>query len=221
MNIIQIIREEIENFWYHGTPDNREIKQTGSFQPKTANTDYISDPPQWFQLQQQMSDTREKEGTSDKYFELLHQAGNLQKNMRYKKPIYFTDNRSVASTYADDKRAFDYQNADPSILQATIDDSGKKLEISAHGASFRGIKPNLVRDALSKAGIPDDTIEKYFNMFSVHINHDKMSSETLGIIAQLLGFDIIDIFNVRDSYQGGDTPSTVRMVFDPNRIKIK
>jgi hypothetical protein len=50
MNVIQIINEEInatlfENMvWFHGTPDAREIKQGGEFQPRTNTTEYISEP---------------------------------------------------------------------------------------------------------------------------------------------------------------------------------
>lgn len=227
MELIRIINEVIEEVflnetetWYHGTPDVRELQQVGSFSPKTNTTTYISDPQKWNKLQNAMQITRQKNGTDNEYFNLLDQAGKLRKSLTYKKPIYFTKNRAVANTYADPKRALDYQNSMPSIIKARIDDSGKILSVPAHGQRFRMINADYVRDALINAGIPEEEINKYFNMFPNDIRDNKMSAETIGIIAQLLGFDIVDVLGVLDSYHGGTVKSTVRMVFDPQRIKI-
>jgi len=57
-------------------------------------------------------------------------------------------------------------------------------------------------------------------MFPTWIRNNKISAETIAIIAQQLGFDIVDVIGVLDSYEGGSIESTVRMVFDPQRIKI-
>ena len=224
MKIIDIIKEEVNNLyeesiWYHGTPDNRELKQTGGFTQRTNTTDYISDPKRWRELQNEMQIARNT-GKEDLYFKLLDQAGALRKQMTYKKPIYFTDNQGVANTYNDDKRAFDYQNAEPALLKAQINDNGNILKVNAQGETFRGIKTDIVRASLIKAGISENEIEKYFDMFPTNISKGKMTAETLGIIAQLLGFDIVDVQGVLDSYHVGTTKSTVRMVFDPNRIKL-
>ena len=224
MKIIDIIKEEVNNLyeesiWYHGTPDNRELKQTGGFTQRTNTTDYISDPKRWRELQNEMQIARNT-GKEDLHFDLLDQAGKLRKQMTYNKPIYFTDNQGVANTYNDDKRAFDYQNAEPALLRAQINDNGNILKVNAQGESFRGIKTDIVRAALIKAGISENEIEKYFDMFPTNISKGKMTAETLGIIAQLLGFNIVDVQGVLDSYHVGTTKSTVRMVFDPNRIKI-
>jgi len=226
MKVIDIINEEINNFvlneqdiWYHGTPDSRELKQSGSFVDKTNTTDYITDPEKWNELQAEMQAARVS-SNEDLYFELLDQAGALRKTMTYKKPIYFTKNRGVASTYADPHRAMDYQGSEPSILQVKIDDNGKILKVPAHGQRFRMINADYFKDALRNAGIPEEKINKYFNMFPNDVHNNKMSAETIGIIAQLLGFDIIDVLGVLDSYHGGTIKSTVRMVFDPQRIHI-
>jgi len=227
MNVIDIINEEVNNFllgeqqvWYHGTPDVRELRQAGSFLPKTNTTTYVSDPKKWNELQAAMQTVRSQSGTNDEYFKLLDQAAELRKTMTYKKPIYFTKNRAVASTYADPKRSFDYQNSNPSVLQVKIDDSGKVLEVPAHGQRFRMINADIVRDALRNNGIPEEEINKYFDMFPNDIRNNQMSAETIGIIAQLLGFDMVDVLGVLDSYHGGSVKSTVRMVFDPEKIHI-
>jgi len=203
--LFNIIKEEVYNnidesndYWYHGTPDNRELMKVGSFTEKTGIADYVSNPQKYFELQKQMKQAREN-GDDNLYMSALNQVGDLNKKVKYKKPIFFTDKRSVANTYADDSRAFDYQNADPSIIQTTIDDSGKVLKILAYGERFRGIKADVVKNSLMKAGIPEETVDKYFNMFTNYIRKGEMSSETLGIIAQQLGFDVVDVLGVYDS----------------------
>jgi hypothetical protein len=69
-------------------------------------------------------------------------------------------------------------------------------------------------------GVPEETINGYYAMFPFWITNGKMTAETLGIIAQLLHYDIVDVLGVKDSYHVGSTNATVRMVFDPQRIKI-
>lgn len=224
MNVDNIIKEVISEMmsenkiWYHGTPDVRELSQTGSFSPRMGSTDYISDPEKWEQLQSQMKDARLKD--EDLYFNLLDQAGDLRKTMSYKKPIFFTANRSVANTYAEPQRAFDYQNSVPKTLQVEINNNGNILQVAAHGERFRGIRVDAVRQGLNKSGVSDEELNKYLKMYPTEVRNDRMSAETLGIIAQQLGFDIVDVLGVLDSYHGGSVKSTVRMVFDPSRIKI-
>jgi len=227
MKIKAIINEEIShfvnesdtNYWYHGTPDNREIIKNG-FQLKKGITSYISNPQKYFELQKNMKIARSN-GNEKQYFDLLDQAGKLDKQLTYNKPIYFTNSQTVARTYADEKRAFDYQNSISSIIKVIIDDNGNILTIPAYGESFRGIKVDIVKKALNENGISDEITNKYLSMFANYINkNNTITSETLSIIAQLLKFDIIDVIGVLDSYHGGNIKSTIRIVFDPNRIKI-
>jgi len=208
-----------EQVWYHGSPDARDINSVG-FTPRTDTTSYVPDPQKWQEVQADMQAARNA-GDEDRYFELLDLAGTLQKNLTYKKPIFFTDDHRVASTYTDSQRAFDYQNSEPKLLKLDIDDSGKILRVPAHGQRFRMIGADFVRNALKISGITEEEINKYFDMFPNDIRNNKMSAETIGIIAQLLGFDIVDVLGVLDSYHGGSIKSTVRMVFDPQRIKIR
>lgn len=224
MNVINIINEVIskvisENrIWYHGTPDAREVNQNGSFSPRIGTTHYITDPDKWERLQQEMMVAR----TTDKklYFKLLDQAGDLSKQIKYKKPIFFTANRSVANTYTDPHRAFDYQNSEPRLLQVEINSNGKILQVSGHGERFSGIRVDAVRNGLNNVGISDEEFNKYLRMFPNDVRNGKMKTDTLGIIAQFMGFDIVDVLGVMDSYHGGNIKSTVRMVFDPSRVKI-
>jgi hypothetical protein len=223
--LLHIIKEEVYNFidennniWFHGTPDNRELMK-GGFQERMGTTDVITDPQKWNELQNQMAVSRQ-EGNEDVYWNALNQVGSLKKQISYKKPIFFTDKRSVANTYTDAHRSVDYQNAEPSVQQVHIDDSGNILKVPAYGERFRGIKADVVKNSLMKAGIPEQEVDKYYAMFPMDVRNGKMSAETLGMIAQQLGFDIVDVLGVYDSYHGGNIKSTVRMVFDPKRIKL-
>jgi len=226
MNVIKIIKEEVNNFvlgegktWYHGTPDVRDLNRSGGFVPKTDTTEYFPEYQKWNQVQADMKQAR-AQGDEDRYFELLDLAGTFRKDFKYKKPIFFTDNASVARTYADDRRASNYQEADPKLLKAEIDDKGYVLKIPARGQRFRMIDSDMVKQAFINHGISKEEIENYYNMFPTWIRNNKISAETIAIIAQQLGFDIVDVIGVLDSYEGGSIESTVRMVFDPQRIKI-
>jgi hypothetical protein len=226
MNIVNIINEVIaevvqNKVWYHGTPDIRDIKRAGNFVPRTAMASYITDPQKWNELQTGMQKAREA-GDEKLYFELLKDAGTLHGRMEFKKPIFFTDNYGVANTYANDKRAFDYQESIPNTIKANIDDNGKILKVPAHGEKFRGIRIDAVREALNNDGVDNNTIDKYLQMFqdTIRAQGTKLTTDDLAVIAQQLGYDIVDVIGVIDSYQGGVTKSTVRMVFDPQRIKI-
>ena len=56
MKIKSIINEVIvevnsnSDIWYHGTPDERDVKSSG-FVEKFGTTDYVSDPGKWNELQ--------------------------------------------------------------------------------------------------------------------------------------------------------------------------
>ena len=227
MNLHEIINEEIGSLlsetkeWYHGTPDVRGINNSGSFVPKTNTTRYIADFDKWSELQNELKQTRET--NKERYFQILDELTSCFEDIKYNKPIFFTDSYSVARTYATDKQAFDYQKSIPKILSVSIDETGANiLKIPAYGLRFRKIEIPIVKTALSNAGISDEEIQNKLNMFydSIRGAGNLLSTDDLGVIAQLLGFDIVDVVGVLDSYHGGSTKSTVRMVFDTKRIKI-
>ena len=227
MKIESIIVEEINLLiaetkeWYHGTPDVRGINDSGSFVPKTNTTRYIADFDKWSELQNELKQTRET--NRERYFKILDELGSCYKDITYNKPIFFTDSYNVAKTYATDKKAFDYQESIPKTLSVHIDETGANiLKIPAHGLRFRKIEIPIVKSALSNAGISDEEIQNKLNMIydSIRGAGNLLSTDDLGLIAQLLCFDIVDVIGVLDSYHGGNTKSTVRMVFDSKRIKI-
>jgi len=207
--------------WYHGTPDSREIRKTNSFTTRYQTRQIIKDINKYSETQSNLKKAR-VDGNKDLYFKILDTVQNTYGEIRFKKPIFFTDNSGVANTYTDPFRAFDYQNSEPSLLKVEINENGKKLEVPAYGYLFRKIEPKMLKDALVRDGVLESEVDKYFNMFIQHIGGrgNKLSTEDSGIICQLLGYDIVDFIGVLDSYHGGSTRSTVRMIFDAERIKI-
>jgi hypothetical protein len=136
------------------------------------------------------------------------------------KPVFLSDSRAVASTYADDTRAFDYQNAVPEVFTAKTSPE-KVLDINAGGADFRGIDAETVRQALSRAGVSDGDSADAF--LQVRVRDDgKIRTDDLVKIVKKLGFDAADVANVRDTYNNAakSRPSTVRMMMNPGQIAV-
>ena len=116
-SIRKIIREVIkESFqekevWYHGTPDVRELEKQGGFTQRHINIEYVDDVEGWKRIQNELRQAREL-GDDKEYHKLLDKVGDFRKNAQIRKPVFLTDIYSVAKTYADPQRAFDYQGAE-------------------------------------------------------------------------------------------------------------
>lgn len=168
---------DVENHWYHGSPDARGINENGfSTLPERMNG--------------------------------LDQEG----------PYFFTDNSRVASSYADDRRAFDYQNAEPEVIQAYVKDGGNDLVIDAKGAQFRGIKIEDLLEAFPD-GPAKDNLKLKLSRSPEFVRDGVVSTDNIGALAKQFGKSGVVIRNVRDSYSGEGPKSTVRMVFGANNIR--
>jgi hypothetical protein len=204
--------------WYHGTP---ELNKISKFEGRTKSISYLTDPQKWLAIQDKMSTVQ---SGSDEYMDLLHAAGDLMKHKRVRSPIFLSNNYPVAKTYADDRRAYDYQSAIPGVIPVEVA-PGNALTINGGGQTFRGISIAAVRSGLNKAGIDEATVDQSLAQYAHDIigsgNGNKISTDNLVSVVDELGFDIIDIIGIKDNYQGGGTPSTVRMVMDPSLIHIK
>ena len=131
--------------WYHGTSDAREIEKVG-FTHKTMTVDYVTDPNGLKELQINMKNAREC-GNMDLYHNLLNKVGDYKKDFTYKKPLFLSDKYSVAKTYADPQRAFDYQNAVEKTYE--VDTNCNKIaKIVAIGDRFRFISIDKVKQGL-------------------------------------------------------------------------
>lgn len=202
--------------WYHGSADGRSLKQ--GFEQRSTKVTYISDPEKLRQLQDEMKKSR-AEGNNDAYWKALNQVDDCMTYVTMKMPLFFTDKESVARTYAYDKKAFDYQNSEPGIFEFHIDE-GRNANIFAPGRRFRHIEIDLVKKGFIDSGASPEDVDLAFERLNHPDNlRNKVTNTTIGLIAQELGFDSVDVIGVLDSYHGGSLRSTVRIVWDANRIK--
>lgn len=224
MNIVNIIKEEVDKIliesWFHGTSDAREIEKKGGFTEKTIKVEYVKDFEKLNELQQQMN-LAKKEGNDKLYFELLDKVPQYKEFYTYKKPLFLTDKYSVAKTYADPNRAFDYQNAIEKVYEVEVN-CNKIAKIIATGDVFRFISTEKVKNGFINSGVKEEEIDKLISMFNYYIPYNKgIKTDVIGAIGNWLNFDCIDVIGVLDSYHGGNIKSTVRMVLNPSKVKIK
>ena len=204
--------------WYHGTPDSRELDKKG-FTKRTTSVDYIDDIQKYRKTQEQMRMARENDDM-ETYHELLDKIGDFKKTYTYQTPIFLSDKLNVAKTYADPQRAFDYQNATQKVYKVDVD-CDKVVKIIATGDRFRFISVEKVKNGFINAGVSEDKIDELINKFNYYVQNNKgIKTDVIAAIGSYLGFDCIDVVGVLDSYHGGRIRSTVRMVLDHKLIRI-
>ena len=129
---------------------------------------------------------------------------------------YFARDRGTAATYADDKRAWDYQNAEPEVFEGYIS-PGNALEINARGQTFRDIPVARIREQIPEAQQAE--FERLVEAYSDPTNIGRLRTGDIETIAPMLGYDSFKISNVVDDYTGKGKPTTIQGVFDPSRIR--
>lgn len=207
------------NVWYHGTPDVRELQQDGGFTQRYIDIEYVEDIDKWNSLQEPLTQARESDNQQE-YINLIQQRRDLRKTSSIRKPIFLTDIYSVAKTYADPQRAFDYQNSVEKVLKVSTK-GNKGVTIIAPGSRFRFIDINKVKKGFMDAGVSEERFDSIAEQLNYALGVEKgIKTNNIAAIADWLGFDYVDVVGVLDSYHGGSTESTVRMVFDPNNIEI-
>jgi hypothetical protein len=213
-------QQSLKESWYHGTPDGIEIERVGGFTKKTKSVPYITDPIGFNELQSKISTARK----NDDHLllkELLDDVNKYKDYYTYKKPLFLTDKYSVAKTYADPKRAFDYQNSVDKVYEVDVE-CEKIVKIIAIGEKFRSIPINNVKNGFINYGISEEDIDKLISMFNFYVKENYgIQTDVIAAIGDWLGLDCIDVIGVIDSYQGGNTKSTVRIVLDVDKVKIK
>lgn len=183
------------------------------------SVDYITDPIGFKQHKEKMQIAREN-GDRDEYFKLLNTVVNFEKKFIYTKPIFLTDKYSVAKTYADPKRAFDYQNALEKVYSVDVI-YNNKANIVATGDRFSFMSIDKVKNGFINSGISEEEINNLISMFNYYVSNNKgIKTDVIAAIGNYLGFDCIDVIGVLDSYNGGSVKSTVRMVLNPSNIKL-
>ena len=209
----------INENWYHGTPDASEIEKEGGFTHKTMKVDYVKDLEGFKKLQQDIQIAYKND--RNLYFELLDKVDDFKEYFTYKKPLFLSDKHSVAKTYADPKRAFDYQNAVERVYEVDVK-CNKIAKIVATGDRFRFISIDKVKQGFINSGVSEEEIDRLIYMFNYYVSDNKgIKTDVIAAIGNWLEFDCVDVAGVFDSYDGGKTKSTVRMVLDPTTVNIK
>jgi lysozyme len=208
-----------DKIWYHGTPDVRNLENEGGFTKKYIDISFVDDIKAWKEKQEILKSTRER-GDDDVYFKTLDTVGELKKYTKIRKPIFLTDVYSVAKTYADPHRAFDYQEAVEKVLKVKVKE-GKGVTIIAPNSRFRFIDIEKVKNGFINSGVNKNELEEIIEKLNYAEGVDSgIRTDSIAAIGEWLGFDYIDVVGVLDSYRGGNTKSTVRMVFNPSDITI-
>jgi len=206
--------------WFHGTPDAREIEKEGGFTHSIIEVEYVKDPNGFKELRDKINKAK-VENNEELYWKLLDKVATLKSTFKYKKPLFLTDEYSVAKTYADPRRAFDYQSAVDKVYEVDVN-CNNIVKIIAIGDRFRFISEDKVKKGFIEAGISDEEISKVIAMFNFYVSDNKgIKTDTIAALGNWFNFDCIDVIGVLDSYHGGTKKSTVRMVLDPTNVKIK
>lgn len=197
--------EITSKIWYHGTPDKREL--SNGFIQKFINIPYITDIKKYKEYKYEL---KGKTSSDDGYFDILDKILNLKKYKKIPKATFFTNELTVAKSYADEKRAWDYQNAEATIIKASLD-LGKSLTIDAKGNKFSNIPMEEILKHFSQ-----DLIMTYLPELE---NKTRIKSDEILALAYASGYESVIFHRVIDTYSGSGKVSTVAAVFDPSRIK--
>lgn len=133
--------------------------------------------------------------------------------------VYMTDDPRIAGTYADPRRAWDYQRAEPEVLRLTSSPE-RVVDINAAGDTFKGINADAVAAGLRASGVPEEQITEAID--GARRSDGRLSTANLEDILRKFDFQAADISRVRDSYTNAEKarPATVRMVLSPELITI-
>jgi len=124
----------------------------------------------------------------------IHKSG-FEDEYRSPRAFFFSPSHKLANSYADDRRAFDYQNAEPEVLSVFLKFSNPK-HINWGGHNFR-----------------------YKDLKGEHHDIGKHIEQ-----AHKSGHDAVVVKNISDEYGGNGknyhgSPSSIVVVFDPKQIR--
>lgn len=211
-------QSECSEIWYHGSSDVREINASG-FSEQYKSVRVLQDIEKYNQLKEQL--VAIKESGSTEYMDILGEMSKLI-SMEYKpRPTYFTNKRSVAKTYADPRRAFDYQGSEPKIVKVCINVSNT-MTFQAKGKTFHDFKVNELRNELTRNGVNESETNTAIEKLLFHqSSHSRLRPSDISYVAQELGFDSVKFKSIIDTYDGKGEVSDTMAVFDvTNDVKI-
>lgn len=219
--IKELLREGLDksDIWYHGTPDVRELEQDGGFTDRVTSITYIKDLEAYNTIQNNLKVSREN-GDEEAYHKNLDLVGKTYDQFKMRKPIFITNDSSVARTYADPRRSMDYQNATEKVLKVRVN-TNNGVKIVAIGDRFRFIDVDKVKRGFINAGVSENEFDLVLKRFNYYTKDKKgIKTDMVAAMGEWFGFDFIDVVGVLDSYEGGSTKSTVKMVFNPKELTI-
>lgn len=216
--IHEIVDEKFRDIWFHGSPDSSELLKTGAFENRIIEIDYVNDLDGFNKINEKLKISRDA-GNNELYFRLLDEIPRFKSKFRFVAPVFLTNNIAVAKTYADPRRAFDYQKAQEKVISVKVNCSNRVV-IDATGLSFKMIPVDKIVNGFVNSGLDEENIDELIKKFNYHARGNVVKTDVIAAIASWLGFDCVDVIGVLDSYNVGKIKSTVRMVLKPSIIEI-
>jgi len=202
--------------WYHGTPDVRPLRETG-FAARTEPLRYVKDMSALRAARAHASE----EGISA--LEGHRRLSALEGQFEFVPvpvPVFLSRTRETAQSYANAQRAFDFQNAEPAVLEIEGVPEAE-LTIDAAGDTFRGLTWGRIAAGLEAAGDDPDRVARVLEDRLEMSIAGRIRVAKLGAALHLCGYGVVDVLNVVDTHDGRGRPDTVRMVFDPEGLRIR
>lgn len=202
--------------WYHGTPDARPLLADG-FSARTEPVLCVKDPAALAAARAHAA----APGLSD--LEAHRRLGAISRHFEHVEvpvPVFLSRTRATAQSYANDHRAFDYQGAEPAVLEIEGVPEAQ-VTIDARGESFRGLSWERIAAGLEAAGSDPESVARVLeDRLQVPLD-GRIRVARLGAALYMCGFTVVDVVNVVDTHAGRGRPDTVRMVFDPEVLRIR
>ncbi|MCE6958837.1 hypothetical protein LAZ40_07215 [Cereibacter sphaeroides] len=201
--------------WFHGTPDVRALRDHG-FRLRSEPVRAVRNMEALRAARRHASE----EGISDlEAFRRMDAISAHFEDIEIPVPVFLAASRATAASYANDHRAFDYQNAEPAVLEVEVDGE-PDLVIDAGGATFRGLAWARIEAGIHEIGRdPREVGEILENRLQRDIT-ERIRVSDLGRALHLCGYRVVEVRNVVDTHDGKGHPDTVRMVFDPDLLRL-
>ena len=202
--------------WYHGTPDVRPLRTSGF----TARTEPVRCVRDMAALRAARTHANEPGISALEGHRRLSALEEQFEFVPVPVPVFLSRMRDTAATYANDQRAFDYQGAEPAVLEIEGVPEAE-ITIDAGGETFRGLAWDRIAAGLTSAGDDPDRVARVLeDRLEVSIA-GRIRVAKLGAALHLCGYGVVDVVNVVDTHEGRGRPDTVRMVFDPEGLSIR
>ena len=201
--------------WYHGTPDVRSLRESGF----TARTEPVRCVRDRAALQAARAHANEPGISALEGHRRLSALEAQFEFVPVPVPVFLSRTRGTAQSYANDQRAFDFQGAEPAVLEIEGVPEAE-ITIDAAGETFRGLSWDRITAGLTAAGGDPEALARTLeDRLEVSIA-GRIRVAKLGAALHLNGYRVVDVVNVVDTHDGRGRPDTVRMVFEPEGLRI-